>query len=62
MREISRESSRAGVLTGYLAPELLRENSCAKSRASSRARESRAKPFNNGNTLKKRYVGRYVCR
>ena len=35
MREISRESYRPEVLTGYLA-ELSRENSLAKSRASSR--------------------------
>ena len=35
MREISRESYRPEVLTGYLAPELSRENSLAKSRASS---------------------------
>ena len=41
--------------TRVLAPELSRENS----RANSRAR-SRAKPFNNGNTIMKRYVGRYV--
>ena len=32
MREISRESYRPEVLTGYLAPELSRENSLAKSR------------------------------
>ena len=51
MREIcarlSRESYRPEVLTGYLAPELSRENSLAKSRAS-----SRAKQFNNGNNMK----------
>ena len=33
MREISRESYRPEVLTGYLAPELSHENSLAKSRA-----------------------------
>ena len=33
MREISRESYRQGVLTGYLSPELSHENSLAKSRA-----------------------------
>ena len=49
MREISRESYRPGVLTGYLAPELSHENSLAKSRAS-----SRAKQFNNGNLAKSR--------
>ena len=53
MREISRESYRQEVLTGYLAPELSRENSLAKSRAS-----SRAKQFNNGNNCMKMYVGR----
>ena len=53
MREISRESFRPEVLTGYLAPELSRENSLVKSRAS-----SRAKQFNNGNIFMKMYVGR----
>ena len=52
MREISRESYRPEVLTGYLAPELSHEN-LAKSRAS-----SRAKQFNNGNNCMKMYVGR----
>ena len=55
MREISHESSCARVLAGDLAPELSRENLHVKSRAS-----SCAKPFNNGNTFMKRYVGRYV--
>ena len=53
MREISRESYRPEVLTGYLAPELSHKNSLAKSRAS-----SRAKQFNNGNNCMKMYVGR----
>ena len=53
MREISRESYCPEVLTGYLAPELWHENSLAKSRAS-----SNAKQFNNGNIFMKMYVGR----
>ena len=50
-----RARTRARVLAGDLAPELSHENSRAKSRAT-----SRAKPFNHGNTLKKRYVGMYM--
>ena len=53
MRQISRESYRPVVLTGYLSSELSHENSLAKSRAS-----YRAKQFNNGNTFIKMYVGR----
>ena len=53
MREISHESYRPEVLTGYLAPELSRENSLAKSRASSRAKHMIVTDSSDSNVRKR---------